>query len=419
LWHDEIILPLATDQLVGQLRSSAPDNVLEFSFPEVLIRDAARLIRTEENVLARLSAVVSSGATEMHATAASLLDAADFGWRPAQPPEATGWRVLLPHKRIIGPRLYGAFLRDAAWPGIDLSRFEFGYADLSGSDLTGAKLDVAFAAFANLRAATLTSASMEQIYADDACLAGADLSHVLASRRQFQNANAERACFEGAMLKGASFHGANLKGARFVRANLSGAGLVAAEIEGADFSQVEFRGARLTGLVLSKAEFRQCSFREAQLLRCDLEGMVLPGADFREADLKGALLTGSVMPHADFRGANLVKTGVAEIELENADLREANLRGASFHMGSSRSGLVDSPIASFGTRTGFYTDDYNEQDFKSLEEIRKANLRGADLRGANIDGVDFYLVDLRDALYDASQEQQLRSTGAILESRVP
>ena len=48
----------------------------------------------------------------------------------------------------------------------------------------------------------------------------------------------------------------------------------------------------------------------------------------------------------------------------------------------------------------------------------KANLRGADLRGANIDGVDFYLVDLRDARYDADQQRQFRATGAILESRV-
>lgn len=47
----------------------------------------------------------------------------------------------------------------------------------------------------------------------------------------------------------------------------------------------------------------------------------------------------------------------------------------------------------------------------------KANLRGADLRGANIAGVDFYLVDLRDALYDARQEQHLRGCGAILETR--
>jgi len=113
-----------------------------------------------------------------------------------------------------------------------------------------------------------------------------------------------------------------------------------------------------------------------------------------------------------------VNTGLADIDWEQADLRGADLCGASFHMGSSRSGLVDSPIASYGSRTGFYTDDYNEQDFKSPEEIRKANLRGADLRGARISGVDFYLVDLRDARYNAEQEQHFRSCGAILESRV-
>ena len=44
--------------------------------------------------------------------------------------------------------------------------------------------------------------------------------------------------------------------------------------------------------------------------------------------------------------------------------------------------LVGSPLACEGSRTGFYTDDYNDRDFKSPEEIRKANLRGADLRGA-------------------------------------
>jgi hypothetical protein len=52
---------------------------------------------------------------------------------------------------------------------------------------------------------------------------------------------------------------------------------------------------------------------------------------------------------------------------------------------------VGSPIACEGSRTGFYTDDFEEQTFKSPEEIRKANLCNADLRGAKLDGVDFYL----------------------------
>ena len=58
---------------------------------------------------------------------------------------------------------------------------------------------------------------------------------------------------------------------------------------------------------------------------------------------------------------------------------------------------MDSYLASEGTRTGFYTDDSYEQDFKAPEEIRKANLCHADLRGAEIEKVDFYLVDLRGA----------------------
>src|SRR5690606_8829655 len=91
-------------------------------------------------------------------------------------------------------------------------------------------------------------------------------------------------------------------------------------------------------------------------------------------------------------------------------------QGASFHMGSTREGLLSSPLASEGTRTGFYTDEFVDQHFKPPEEIRKANLRGCDLRGAQIDGVDFYLVDLRDALLDAQQIDYLRKCGAILSS---
>ena len=94
----------------------------------------------------------------------------------------------------------------------------------------------------------------------------------------------------------------------------------------------------------------------------------------------------------------------------NLAIHLAFLRGCTFHLGSSRSGLVGSPIASEGSRTGFYTDKLNEQDFKAPEEIRKANLRGADLPRASIANVDFYLVDLRNARYTPEQETQLRRT---------
>jgi uncharacterized protein YjbI with pentapeptide repeats len=163
--------------------------------------------------------------------------------------------------------------------------------------------------------------------------------------------------------------------------------------------------------------FTNARFTRANLSGCDLEGIALPKAVFREADLHGALLTGSKLPGADFRLARLRGAGLAEVEWEGVCLAGADLRSATFHLGSSRSGLVGSPIASEGTRTGFYTDDFDEQDFKSPEEIRKANLCGADLRGARIDGVDFYLVDLRGAHFDSSQAAHFRRCGAILADR--
>jgi hypothetical protein len=86
-------------------------------------------------------------------------------------------------------------------------------------------------------------------------------------------------------------------------------------------------------------------------------------------------------------------------------------------MGSSRSGLVDSPIASEGSRTGFYTDESLEDGFKAPEDVRKANLRGADLRDAKVNRTDWYLVDLRGAKYSPDQEAHFRKCRAILDDR--
>jgi uncharacterized protein YjbI with pentapeptide repeats len=145
--------------------------------------------------------------------------------------------------------------------------------------------------------------------------------------------------------------------------------------------------------------------------------MHLDGLNFTNARFDGSLLTGSSMVRADLSGASLRNTGLADVEWPGACLRDVDFREATFHMGSSRSGLVDSVIASEGTRTGFYTDDYSEQDFKAPEEIRKANLRFCNLRGALVEGADFYLVDLRGALYDERQAGHFRRCGAILEDR--
>ena len=70
-------------------------------------------------------------------------------------------------------------------------------------------------------------------------------------------------------------------------------------------------------------------------------GSIAP--DFHGANLLNVLLTGSSLAKGNFVGANLRNAGLAEIDWPGANLRNADLRGASFHLGSSRNGLVGSP----------------------------------------------------------------------------
>lgn len=415
--HVPVLLLLAARRIAEELHWEGPCGFLKTAIPAELIVETANLIRDDSKAIDRLrDMLVGGNHLALQPMAASLIHASGTGWKPERQ-IWSGRRKWLRRQRIVVPALHGAILNGAQWPRIDLSEMKLEGTKLNNANLSEANLNDAKAVGIELRGTMLAGASLGRIHAEKAQLAGADLSYVRAEDAQFQAVSARGTRFEGALLTGATFRGAKLAGSIFARANLKSACLIDADIEGADFSRADLSHAWLNGLPLKLADFGQCCFRHSQLFQCDLEGMDLPGVDFSRACLAGALLTETNMPGASFRAANLANTGLADINWERADLRGADLRGASFHLGSSRSGLVDSTIASFGSRTGFYTDDFNEQDFKSPEEIRKANLRGADLRGAKISGVDFYLVDLRDALYDPNQEEHFRACGAILETR--
>jgi uncharacterized protein YjbI with pentapeptide repeats len=403
LWHACIQTMLAGEHVARLLRDVAAPELLGFAIRPPIVNAAAETIRDDDLVIGRLRKILAGRTQTYHAMAASLLHATGRGWKPES-------------KRA--PHLIGAHLAGIRWPAIRLARLDISYADLSDADLHEAQLKNVTAYRTNLSNANLKGAMLKALSANTADFSGANLSNVRAPCAIFGRATLRGACLEGAELRHARFYQCDLRGARFNRADLSHASLSSAQLDEADFSNANLSQSILAALTLRVANFRGASFVSADLARCDLEGMELPGAVFDNALLRGAYLTGTRMPRARFCRANLTNAGLAEIEWEGADLRDADLRGATFHLGSSRSGLVGSPIASEGSRTGFYTDELFEQDFKAPEEIRKANLCHADLRGANIDGVDFYLVDLRHALYTPDQEQHFRRSGAILETRV-
>jgi uncharacterized protein YjbI with pentapeptide repeats/energy-coupling factor transporter ATP-binding protein EcfA2 len=402
LRHEAIQLLLAAEQIVADLRERSPCRYLKCALPRPLVQEtAARAVQVPEAV-EHLRHLFAEGPVFMQAMTASILHATDTGWVPS------GERL----------NLEGAYLADAAWPYVPLPEANLKRADLSGAYLHEAVLDRAAADGIDLAQGRLAGASLRGFFAVGANLAGADLSLARAEKAVFHEANLKGANLEGAVLRGASFAGACLEGACLAEADLSGAVLKAVDLTGADFTAANLEEATLAKLCLRKGTFTGARFARASLVESDLEYLQLPAADFNLANLTGACLTASWMPEANFENACLRGAGLADINWAGACLRGADLTGASFHAGSSRSGLVFSPIACEGSRTGFYTDDSDEQYFKCPEEVRKANLCGADLRGAVLTHVDFYLVDLRGALFDPGQEQHFRRCRAILEARV-
>lgn len=396
--HRYMQLLLESQRLAALLDLSGSVEWLSRKLPPDLVELTARGLTPQ--ALRSLQALLAGKSAGYFAMAASLLFAADPFWRPVPGGSTRSFS--------------GAYFPQARWADLDLREVHLNAADLTSADLSRARIAKSQLIGAELAGANLQHADLDECDFQRANLAGADLSFCHAKKARFDDASLVRARLEGAKLFEAIFDRADLEDASFVRAYLSGSKIWRVNLAGADFRDANCDAIDCPGTALYEADFRGATFRAATLTRCDLEGMVLPGADFTKANLEGALLTDSQMPHASFRRANLRNTGLAEINWEGAYLCHADLRGCTFHLGSTRSGLVGSPIACEGSRTGFYTDDYNEQEFKSPEEIRKANLRGADLRGTRIDGVDFYLVDLRDALYTPEQAEQFRRSGAIL-----
>ncbi len=401
LRHPPMQRMLAAERVAADLHSENDYDYLAKRLPRDLVESAGHLIVQDSQALEHLHALLA-GPPWSHAMAVSLIHAAGA---------SADLRERCPRQ------LAGAYLAGVSWPGVKLESANLVECDLTDADLRGAKLERAISTKAAFRRARLTGACLNQFFAAEADLSEADLSGCEAVSANFRSANLQRADFTCARLW-ANFTASDLTSAIFRGASLAGADLSASIVKEADFSEANLAESILSGLRLREARWEGACFAEAQMEGCDLEYMTLPAAEFEGANLHRALLTGSSMFGANFRGACLREAGLADIEWEEADLRGADLRGASFHMGSTRSGLVGSVIPCEGSKTGFYTDDYDEQTYKSPEEIRKANLSGADLRGAILDGVDFYLVDLRGALYDEKYKDHLRRCGAILEARV-
>ena len=396
---------LACEYFVQQLRTSQGHKVLNLTLPKDMLDLVTFGLRTEPEILQYLRQIANpTSERSFHPMAMTLLVAVDPTWRPAE---------IMREANLLRATLNGV-----QWQGIDLTSANLHSACLRNADLSGATLSGGDCRNAELTGATLTSSHLSRIK-----LAFANLSQCKFQMADLHNAVIESsdltdACFDDADLRDAQLGNAQGTGTSFRNANLYNAVLLGAHLIDCDFTGANLNLATFDGVDLTSCCLDRVRMERGSMVDAFLENVCWKSVVLSRSTLRRAIMTGSELHGADMQWCNLSNTKLADIDWENANLRFADLRGATFHMGSSRGGLVFSPIACEGSKTGFYTDEFNDQSFKAPEEIRKASLRGADLRGARLEGVDFYLVDLRGAKLDDDQFAIAKSSGAILSDPV-
>jgi uncharacterized protein YjbI with pentapeptide repeats/energy-coupling factor transporter ATP-binding protein EcfA2 len=214
-----------------------------------------------------------------------------------------------------------------------------------------------------------------------------------------------RVTFEDCDLRRSDWSSARVSDSRFVRVALEGAKFAHADLDGVTWQELSIDGRIFSGAKLIAASFIEVAFA----------GVAIPDWSAEMTHFARCDLTRARLPRARLHRARFTACRMHGIELPGADLSCADLRGAQFHFGNARSGLVGSPLASEGTRTGFYTDEHREYRFRSPEAVRVADFTGCDLRGAQLEGADFYLVDFRGAQLDPVQRIYLQRCHAILD----
>ena len=191
---------------------------------------------------------------------------------------------------LQGADLFGAHLQDANLRG----------AHLQEADLVGAHLRRADLVGAHLRRADLKSAYLEEALLLDAHLQGADLIGTCLQGANLGRANLQGAILLGTHLQGANLWDAHLQGANLGVAHLQGADLFETHLQGADLGMAHLQGAKLMGAHLQGANLRDAHLQGANLLRAHLQG-----ADLLGARLQGAGWLGCYMQVVNLRGGHL------------------------------------------------------------------------------------------------------------------
>src|SRR6266851_4546144 len=158
--------------------------------------------------------------------------------------------------------------------GAELSNAKLRLADLSGATLSNANLSRVYFREATLRNADLSRADLRNAILIEANLSEANLSRVNLSRATLRNAD-----LRNATLIEANLSGANLRNADLTEANLRLANLSEADLSRADLSFATFVGTKLKGATLTECRIYGISAWDIELTGATQDSLVITPED--------------------------------------------------------------------------------------------------------------------------------------------
>jgi hypothetical protein len=229
LRHSAVRSLLAAEFVRASLAEDDDQPYLALPLPAALIDAVGATVAADETCLERLHDWLYRDEIEAHATAASLLFAANRRWRP-------------PRAR---PHFVGGCFPGAKWRGANLAEADLSRANLAGADLSNTKLDRAKLRNCDLRRAVLRDASLNDASAVGANLQDADLWCVYAREADFHRANLRGVRGDGGAFGQTEFLNADLTNASFRSANFVNARFTGAQCEGVNFQLADFSSAKM------------------------------------------------------------------------------------------------------------------------------------------------------------------------------
>lgn len=242
-----VLVILAAEAIIQEFENGDPRESLRRHWPRRLVHDVSQFVAKSQPVQDRLRKLLAARHREVHPLAASLRHVSSTGWKP-DPPRLLGIKT----GRL---NLAGAFLAEADWPEVDLTRCDLSRAIFTRANLEHAQLGDATACGADFASANLQRVFLSRVNASDANFVGANLSSARGGKVILESANLSSADLTEARLLGSNLKSSNLKQAILRHACLASSDFHNANTD-VDFYLVDLRDALYD--LKQRAHFQKC-----------------------------------------------------------------------------------------------------------------------------------------------------------------